>query len=456
MPASRDSWSSNVGFLLAAVGSAVGLGTIWRFPYSLGVSGGGAYIFAYLIAVALIVLPILMAEMMIGRRAQRSPPAAIEALARESGATPAWRWVAIVQFLGAFIVLAFYCVVGGWTLAYLPLISQGAFANHSASEVQAVFDELNGSAPRLLTWHAVFLALTAGISFGGVRAGIEKMTKVLMPLFFVMLTGLAVYASQVGDFSAAATFLFAADFSKLTAEGWLNALGQAFFSIGAGATVYIAYASYAGESLHITRAAWIIVAAVTVVSVVAGLAIFPLVFSYGLSPASGPGLAFVTLPLVFAQMPGGTYFGALFFVLLFVAAVTSSISMLEVTVSWLEERYSISRHAAVLWAAVVAWLLGVLAVLSFNVLSDVHPLGFIEPFATKTFFDLFNEFAANILLPVGGLCIIVFAGWIVAPAVVAEQFRLAQGSVGFRLWRLLIRYLAPLALLTVFIYSLIG
>jgi neurotransmitter:Na+ symporter, NSS family len=452
----REGWSSNFGFLMAAVGSAVGLGTIWRFPYSLGVSGGGAYIFAYLLAVSCIVLPILIAEMAIGRRAQASPPNAMALLARESQASPQWRWVAIAQFLGAFVVLAFYCVIGGWTLAYLPQTASGAFAGRSPADVQAIFDALNGNVLRLTAWHALFLGLTAAISIGGVRAGIEKVSNVLMPLFFVMLIFLAVYASKIGDFSAAANFLFRPDFGKLTPTVWLNALGQAFFSIGAGSTVYMAYASYAGKSLRITQSAWVIVLAVTLVSLVAGLAVFPIVFAYGLSPASGPGLAFVTLPLAFAQMPGGSIFGLLFFLLLFVAAVTSSISMLEVTVSWIADRYRLARARAVLVATLISWLLGLCAVFSFNIWADLHPLGFLPYFSTKTFFDLFDYFAANILLPVGGLCITLFAGWIVHAETTSGELGVARGSFGFMLWRFLIRYIAPLAVVTVFIMSISG
>ena len=348
MAGSRDAWSSNYGFLIAAVGSAVGLGTIWRFPYSIGSSGGGAYVLAYLLLVSLVVLPILMAEMIVGRRAQCSPPQAMESLAIESGASPRWRAVATAQFLGAFVVLAFYCVVGGWTLANLPPTAAGVFEGMTPTEVQGVFDGLNASAPRLLVWHGLFLVLTAAVSIGGISAGVERISNVLMPMFFAMLTGLAIYACIVGDFTASAKFLFVPDFGKLTGEVWLNVLGQAFFSIGAGSMVYMAYASYAGPSLNILRSSGVIVLAVTLVSIAAGLAIFPIVFAYGLSPASGPGLAFVTLPLAFAQMPGGQFFGVLFLLLLFVAAITSSVSMLEVAVSSLADRYRLGRRTAVM------------------------------------------------------------------------------------------------------------
>jgi neurotransmitter:Na+ symporter, NSS family len=452
----RDGWSSNFGFLMAAVGSAVGLGTIWRFPYSIGVSGGGLYLLIFLVTVSLVVLPILLAEMAIGRRAALSPPNAMALLAREAGSTERWRWVAIAQFLGAFVVLAFYCVVGGWTLAYLPLSATGAFDGNGPAEVQATFDALNASAPRLAAWHGLFLLLTAAVSFGGVKAGIEKATNLVMPLFFVVLIALAAYAMAIGDAAAAVHFLFAPDMTKLTAQTWLNALGQAFFSIGAGATVYMAYASYAGPTLRIGQAGWVIIASVTLVSILAGLAIFPIVFKYGLSPASGPGLAFVTLPLAFAAMPGGAFFGTVFFVLLFIAAITSSISMLEVTVSWLTEHYAWSRHKAVSVAAAIAWLLGLCAVFSFNVWRDIHPLGWIDYFAQKTFFDLFDFFAANVLLPIGGFCITLFAGWVLSREIMAREIGGSTASSAFRLWSFLIRFVAPLAVLTVLVYSLLS
>lgn len=452
----RDGWTSDFGFLMAAIGSAVGLGTIWRFPYAIGSSGGGAFVAAFLLVVGVVVLPILIAEMVVGRRGQRSPPQSMARVAVESHASPRWHWIATVQFLGAFVVLAFYCVVGGWTIANLVPMAGGEFAGCNAAQVQALFDALNASAPRLLAWHGAFLALTAAVSFGGISAGVERISNVLMPLFFAMLVGLAAYACYVGDFARAADFLFQPDISKLTGEAWLDVLGQAFFSIGAGSMVYMAYASYAGPSLDIVRASWVIALAVVLVSIAAGLAIFPIVFAYGLDPSSGPGLAFVTLPLAFAQMPGGAFFGVVFLLLLFVAAITSSVSMLEVTVSSLADRFRLARRPAVLLAAAIAWLLGVLAALSFNLLADVHPLGFIPWFAGKTFFDLFNEFAANVLLPVGGLMLTIFVGYVMGRAASAAELRLAATSARFRLWHALLRYVAPVAVLTVFWMSLFG
>ena len=452
----RDSWSSNLGFLLAAMGSAIGLGTIWRFPYSLGVSGGGAYILVYLLAVCLVALPILAAEMVIGRRGQRSPPESMEKLAREAGGSPAWRYAAVAQFLGAFVVLAFYCVVGGWTLAYIPKLLLGEFVSSDPVAVQAVFDGLNASPVRLAFWHAAFLGLTVVISAGGVRAGVERASSVLMPLFFLLLAGMAIYASSVGELGDAARFLFLPDFSKITPAVVLNALGQAFFSIGAGSTVYIAYASYAGPGLAIGRSAWLIVLAVAAVSVVAGMAVFPIVFQYGLDPASGPGLAFVTLPLAFVQMPGGEWFGTAFFFLLFVAALTSSISMLEVTVSWATERFGVSRTRTAAGCAFVSWLIGLPALLSFNIWSGVHPLGMLPVFASKTFFDLFDYFAANILLPAGGLCMAIFAGWVLGEKVFCDELGGAIGGVWPRVCRWLLRYLTPVALAVIFFYLILS
>jgi neurotransmitter:Na+ symporter, NSS family len=251
-------------------------------------------------------------------------------------------------------------------------------------------------------------------------------------------------------------YLFEPDIRKLTGGAWLDVLGQAFFSIGAGSMVYMAYASYAGPTLNIMRASWIIALAVVLVSIAAGLAIFPIVFAYGLDPSSGPGLAFVTLPLAFAQMPGGGFFGVVFLLLLFVAAVTSSVSMLEVAVSSLADRFELGRRSAVLLGAGIAWMLGVLAALSFNVLADVHPLGFIPALAAKNFFDLFNEFAANVLLPVGGLMLTVFVGYVLDTSTSATELGLAETSFRYRLWRFLLRFVAPLAVLIVFWMSTIG
>jgi NSS family neurotransmitter:Na+ symporter len=444
-------WSSRHTFLMATIGCAVGLGNIWRFPYSAGVNGGGAFVLVYIGAVILLALPVLMAELLIGRRGGASPPGAIEAVAVESGRSASWRWMGIILGgVGAVMALSFYGVVGGWTLAYVFKMGTGQLQGVDAAQAKQIFDLLNATPESLYLWFTIFMGVTIYISTKGLHAGIERAVKFMMPALFVMLLVMVVYAMVVGDAAAALSFLFRPDFDKLNTTVILGAFGQAFFSVSVGITNVMAYGAYMQKQTNLPQSAAIIVGADTLVALLAGLAIFPIIFSFGLEPGAGPGLVFMTLPLAFGQIPGGLFFGCLFFLLLSFAALTSSIAMLEAPVSWLVDSVKVSRRSAALMAGGVAFFLGTFAALSFNVLSGVHPLGAISIFKDKGFFDLFDYFVINILMPLGGLLTAVFAGWVMKQKFSLDELYGGETNLSYRSWLFLVRFLAPLLLAYVF------
>ncbi|AWL13181.1 putative sodium-dependent transporter [Saliniradius amylolyticus] len=447
-------WSSQFAFLMASIGTAVGLANIWRFPYTTGTNGGGAFVLIYIGAAFAIAMPVLIAELMVGRRGKQSPPQAISSVANESKASGLWRHMGNMGVVGALLVLSFYAIVGGWTMAYVPKLLSGELAGASAQMVSDSFDALQASATTVLTWHIAFLVLVVFISCAGLASGVERLVKLVMPLLFVMLVLLVIYAANIGDFSAALDFLFTPDFSKITPAVTLEAIGQAFFSISVGLTNLMVYGAYMQRKTHIPRSAAVIVTADTIVALLAGLAIFPIIFAFGLDPNAGPGLVFVSLPVAFAQMDAGNILGAIFFLLLFFAALTSAICMLEVPTSWLQNHTRLSRRQASFLAGVVAWALGILSALSFNLLSDVYPLTIIPLFADMTFFALFDYLTANIAMPLGGILVVMFVGWAMKTEYSSEELCISEHTLGFQLWLWTSRVIAPVALAWVFISRL--
>lgn len=445
-------WSSRLAFLMAAVGSAVGLANIWRFPFTAGVSGGGAFVIIYLGAVLLLALPLVIAELAIGRRGAAPPPRAIATVAVESGRSSHWGLMGII--LGSFgttLALSFYAVVGGWTMAYVVEMASGGLQGITTDSAQAIFGRLNEQVWVLLAWFSTFLATTVLISMAGIKAGVERAVKLMMPALFLMLLLMVAYAAKVGEFGLALDFLFTPDFSQLNAHIVMAAFGQAFFSVSVGLTSMMAYGAYIQRTTSIPRSALIIVLADTAVALLAGLAIFPIIFANGLDPQAGPGLVFITLPFAFGQVPGGQLFGAVFFILLLFAALTSSIAMLEAPVSWLCDRTRLGRKAAALMTGCTAWILGLFAALSMNVLSGYHPLSGIPLMADKTFFDLYDFLVINIMMPMGGILIAVFAGWMMLRKFSSDELYGDRPTPWFGVWRFLLRYVAPVVLLGVFI-----
>jgi len=452
--AARGLWSSRLAFILAATGSAVGLGNIWKFPYVTGENGGGAFVLVYLLCIAIIGIPILMAEVFIGRNGRHNPITSMRLVAERNLKSPAWRVSAIVGMIAAFVILSFYSVIGGWSASYVGHAAMGDFTGGTAESIGELFGSLLASPGQLLIWHTIFMALVVMVVSRGLKGGLEKAATILMPALFVLLLSAVGYATTTGYFGDALSFLFTPDFSALTINGVLIALGHAFFTLSLGMAIMMAYGSYLGRDISIARTAISVAVMDTVVALLAGLAIFPVVFANGLEAGAGPGLIFQTLPLAFGNMPMGGLFGTLFFVLLLFAAWTSGISLLEPVVEWVEEKTSLARTGSAVLVGVLCWLLGIASILSLNVWADVAPLGMFERFEGKTIFDLLDFFTANIMLPLSGLLTALFVGWFVAK----ESLKLDLGldGAGFQLWFGLIRFVTPVAVLIVFAYNLMG
>jgi NSS family neurotransmitter:Na+ symporter len=454
-PYPHEHWSSRLAFIFAATGSAVGLGNVWKFPYITGEYGGGAFVLVYLGCIALIGIPIMMAEVLIGRRGGQSPIHGMINLARAEGKSTGWQLAGWSGVLGSFIILSFYSVIAGWSLVYVWYAVSGVFDVAAADPAQAaeaiggIFSALLADPVALLLWHTLFMMMTVLIVARGVKAGLEKAVTYLMPALFVLLVFLVVNAAvSTGKLTAALGFLFRPDFSKLTTEAVLVALGHAFFTLSLGAGIMVAYGSYLPRHISIARASITVSILDTVVALLAGLAIFPVVFAHaGLEPSAGPGLIFVTLPIAFGQMPLGTLFGTLFFVLLVFAALSSAISLLEPMVEYVQEHRGVRRVSAAVGAGVAVWLLGIVSVLSFNRWEEIKFFG-------KTLFDLLDFITANIMLPLTGLLLAVFAGWMMSKQSTLDELEMQDGP-GYRLWRTIIRYVTPVGVLIVFVYNLL-
>jgi NSS family neurotransmitter:Na+ symporter len=442
----HGNWSSRLAFILAVTGSAVGLGNIWRFPYTAGENGGGAFVLIYLASVVLIGLPIMMAEIMLGRRGRRNPVTTMQILGQEEAGQRYWGLVGLGGIVAGFLILSYYSVIAGWTLAYVFKAMGGAFANANAATVSEDFGAFISNPAVTGFWHTVFILITVIVVSLGVQRGIENAVRVLVPGLVIALLVLLGFAITSGDFATGAAFLFTPDFSKVTGQTVLEAMGQAFFSLSIGMGAVMAYGAYLPQDASIPGTAVAVVSADTAVALLSGLVIFPIVFANGLDPAEGPGLVFQTLPIAFGQMPGGAFVGFVFFVLLAFAALTSSISLMEPAVAWIVERFDVSRKAAAVRVGLVVWLLGFGTVASFSYLSDFK-------FLAGTILDNLEYLANNIMLPVGGLCMAVFAGWFMCANSSADELDPGAGA-GYRAWRFLARYIAPTAVLLVLLNAI--
>lgn len=418
---------------MAAVGVAVGLGNLWRFPFQTGANGGSAFVIVYLLCVAFIVCPILMGEVAIGRRKGLSAVGSPRELARDVGASPAWAAIGFVAIAANIFILITYCFIAGQVMAYSAMAFMGVFADQDAAATLPLF---HGDVLPVV-WFTVFLVITMLVVARGLKNGIERIVTVLMPMFFVLLVILCVYALTTGAASEAVAYLFAPRFDLLTPGVVLAALGQAFFSVAVGAGAMITYGAYLARKENIAVNAGMIAGADTLVAIIAGLMIFPVVFAFGLDPAAGMGLIFEALPVTFSGMTGGTIIGGLFFFLAFIAALTSSICMLMIPAVYFEEARGWTRRKSVLVLGGIVWAAGLLS----TQLPDLA--------------EHIDFIVGSLLLPVGGLLGALFVGWFVPREIMRDEFHNASDGL-FALWRFLIRYLAPLAVSAILVFGLIG
>jgi NSS family neurotransmitter:Na+ symporter len=441
----RTNFGSRIGIIFAAVGSAVGLGNIWRFPYMLGENGGAAFLTVYFLCVLLLGLPVMIAEFYIGRHSQKNAAGAFDVLAPRTK----WNLVGYNGILTAFLILGFYFVISGWTLEYVWQSITEPLAGKTTEQFAAHFTEFSTSIVRPIIWTLLFIAITHTIVVVGVKKGIEKSSKVLMPLLFLILLILCVRSVTLPNASAGLEFLFKPDFSKINSSVLLSAMGQAFFSLSVGMGCMITYASYFGKKTNLQNVALQVSLIDTFVAIFAGIMIFPAVFSFGISPTAGPDLVFITLPNVFARMALGNLWSAIFFLLIGVAALTSTISLFEVATAYLHEEKHISRKRAALIVSCGVALFATVSSLSFGLIKSWTLFGL-------TFFDLLDYVTAKIMLPLGGMFICVFVGWRVDKKILKAELT-NQGTVAFRFFSLyvfILKYIAPVAIALIFLNEL--
>lgn len=438
----RNHWSGRLGFILAAVGSAVGLGNIWKFPFITGMNGGGAFVLVYLIAILICGLPILMAEFVIGRHSQKDVVGSFKALTPKS---TFWKWIGWLNLSVAFIILSYYGVVAGWTLDYLFKSLSGAFNGQEPKAIAGMFGELVTNPTKQFVWLTIFMSLCLLAVISGVKKGLERWNKVLMPTLFVIIVFLAIYAMTTSGAKAGLMFMLYPDFSKLTAGGVLEAIGHSFFTLSLAMGAMITYASYMDKNEPIYPVAIRIAFLDTTVAIVAGLAIFPIVFSVGMEPGAGPGLIFKTLPQVFATLPLGSILSILFFILMAFAALSSAISLLEVLTAFMIDEKKFDRKKATICMTIAVYIAGIPSALSYSILGDVKLLNGMEVL------DSLDYIASNILLPVGGLLIAIYTGYIldkkISKAEITEKGR--NYLTIFNIWFFTIRYVAPVAMIIV-------
>ena len=435
---SRGNWGTRLGFIMAATGSAIGLGNIWKFPYITGIYGGGAFVFVYLFCVLIVGLPLMITELLIGRRAQRNPVGAFKALHHEKSPWQLTGWLGVAS---GFLILSFYSVIAGWALAYIFKSIVGFSGSPEA--IQSEFIGLVTNSGASIMWHTIFMGLTIAIVIGGVQKGIERWSKILMPLLLILLLGLMFYGLFfTNGGSAALSFLFVPDFDSLSTEGILSALGHAFFTLSLGMGAMITYGSYMKREVNLVRDAVTVSFLDTIIALIAGVAIYSMVFNYGLEPAAGPGLIFQTLPVLFAET--GPIVSVTFFVLLSFAALTSAISLLEVVVSYFVDERKWSRVKATLSLGFLIYLTGLLSAIA----------AITVPFRGKEqgFLDIFDFITTNYMLPIGGLLTCLFIAWVMPDKDRAEEFG-SKGSM-YHALVIVLRFITPIAVLIIILHGL--
>ena len=443
----RGQWATRLGFVLAATGSAVGLGNIWKFPYIVGENGGGLFVLIYLLSIALIGLPVMIAEIVIGRRAQRAP---VSAFIKIRGENTAWRIVGWMSLVSGFVILSYYSVVAGWTMNYALMAINRVFVNQDPDQIRQAFGTLHTSGDINVFWHFMFMLTTVGIVYGGVQKGIEAWSRVLMPALFAVLVLLLIDAAFQPAFTDAGAFLFTPDASRLRPAGVLEALGQSFFTLSLGMGAMLTYGSYLSKDTDIVASSGVVCVLDTVAALIACLVVFPIIFSVGMAPEAGPGLVFKSMPIALSQMPGGMPMTILFFGLLVFAALSSAISLLEVVVSSVIDELNWTRRRASLVMGALIFLFGIPSALagSGSLFSNWATL------FGKDFFDTMDYLGTNWLLPLGGLFIATFVGWVMPEEARAEEFRLGSRFGGlYTPWKWVLRLVVPAAILMLWLFS---
>ena len=439
-------WSSRWTFIMAATGAAVGLGNIWKFPYLTGVHGGSAFVLVYVLCVATLGIPMMMAEVMLGRRGRQTPVNSIRALAEENNAGQGWQLIGWSGTLAGMLILSYYSVIGGWTLGYIVHSATGSFSGLSGDGASTLFGKFVGNPFVQVGWHTTFMIITMYIVARGVESGLEKAVTYLMPALFTLLLVLVGYAISTGYFMKGLAFLFTPDFSHFSGTSMLTAMGQAFFSLSLGMGTIMIYGAYVPKGTSIASTSVAIAISDTMVALIAGMAIFPIVFANALELGAGPSLIFETIPVAFGNMTGGTLFGTLFFILLLVAAWTSSISLIEPAVTMMIENFNMTRKQASIWTGLATWLLGFGTAFSFNIWADVKLFG-------MTFFDHLDFLTSNLMLPLGGICIAIFAGWLMTKETSQAELDM-KSEVGYSIWQVLIRFAAPIAVSIILLHAI--
>jgi len=430
-----------MAFILAVTGSAVGLGNVWKFPYIAGENGGGAFVLVYLFCVFLIGMPVMMSEIIIGRRGRRNPVATMKLLGEEEGSSRQWQWVGLIGVVGGILILSYYSVIAGWTITYVLKSVNGQFVGASAAEISSLFDSFTGNWISVAIAHTIFMGMTVLVVARGVARGLEQAVRFMVPALLLLMLVLLGYSINSGSFAEGAAFMFTPNFAALTWDGVLVAMGQAFFTLSIGMGAIMAYGAYLPEETSITVASTAVVIADTCIAILAGLVIFPLVFANGLDPAEGPGLVFVTLPLAFGQMSGGLFFATIFFVPLTFTAWTSALGLIEPAVAWIMETHYKSRRQSTAIVGGLIWFLGMGSVLSFSELSDLH-------FLRGTIYDNVDYLTSNVMLPLSGVLIAVFAAWVMCRNSTSEE--LGGAGTIYKTWRFSARFIAPIAILFIF------
>ena len=445
----RDSFGSRFGALVAMAGSAVGLGNLWRFPYLVGENGGAAFIIIYILMSFFICLPIFICEFVVGRRSQENAYSSFRDLSGGSW----WKYVGMMTVIVPLIVTSYYSVVGGWSIEYLFKSLAFSFTlGESQAAISTMFGDFVSSPWLPLATHTLFLLITAVIVAAGIKGGIEKFSKIMMPMLFVIVLGIAIYSMTLPGAKAGLDYLFNPDFSKIDAKACAAALGQAFFSLAIGFGTIMTYASYVSKKENVMFQSMATAASDLAFALIAGMAIMPAVFAFGLNPQSGPGLVFETLPYVFSQMPAGGVVAILFFLALLVAAVTSSISMFEVGVAYLVEEKKLPRVGACAIIFAFCWVLGAFCSLSFGPLSEFRLFG-------RNIFDFFDNLSSNVLMTLGSLLTVLFVGWCLKKTDIYDEFTnggtISMNAKIFGVLWFLIRYICPLAVISIFVSGLL-